>query len=297
MISCDWWNDSCEEILPLFTGEESSRWWECSLVCTWKAHITLASASQHTSAILSLRNNSRAALGHTLVLMCPTIYPALPSPPLSPAPKCHIYVPLNTCRDDDSTASLGSLFQGLTMLSGKKFFFLLNLNLSLTWQSESRTRFQVTWVLVPALPQQLFCVLFSPSVRKPKVTKFFVKHIEMEMLCIQKSLWFSFGTKLWILRSGVIVCMRCYSVREMGVLLHRGGWTPYPKARIQFLTSTLLFTIHSWLSSCAVSASCQSPYQFTRPTLQAGLWETGLTVGRGGGHKQPLRRFTILALC
>lgn len=83
--------------------------------------------------------------------------------------------------------------------------FLPTQSKPLTWQSENRTSFQVMWVLVPALPQQLFCVLFSPSLRKPEVIKFFVKHIETEMLCIQKSLCFSFGTKLWILRSGIIV--------------------------------------------------------------------------------------------
>lgn len=140
-------------------------------------------------------------------------------------------------------------------------------NFSLTWQSENRASFQVVWVLVTALPQQLFCVSFSPSIRKFKATKFFVKHIETEMLCIWKSLWFSFGAKLWILWSGVIVCKRCYCVRGMRVLLHRAGWPPYPKGRVQFLTSTLLFTIHSWLSPCAVSACCQTPYQTMKPTL------------------------------
>lgn len=131
-------------------------------------------------------------------------------------------------------------------------------------------------------PTPFFCVLFSPFVRKCKVTKVFVKHIETEMLRVQKSLWFFFGIKLWLPGSGVIVHKRCHCVREMRVLLHRGGWSPYPEGRVQFLTSTLLFTIHSWLSPCAVSVSCQTPYQFTKPTLQAGLWETGLTVGREG---------------
>ena len=35
---------------------------------------------------------------------------------------------LNTSRDSDSTTSLGSLFQGFTMLSEKKFFLTSNLN-------------------------------------------------------------------------------------------------------------------------------------------------------------------------
>lgn len=126
-----------------------------------------------------------------------------------------------------------------------------------------------------------------------------VKHIETEMLCmcIQKCLWFSFGTRLLLPGSGIIVHKRWYCVRDMRVLLHKADGPPYPKGRVQLLTSTLLCTIHSWLSPSAVSVSCQTPYQFTKPTLQAGLWETGPTVGRGGGgnKKPPFRHFTVLA--
>lgn len=162
MISCGWWNDSVE-IFPLYAWEESSMWWECLFFgLHLKAHVALTSASQHASAILSVYNNSRVALCHTLVPVCPPINPELPSPPLSPSPKCHIFVPLNICSDNDSITSLGSLLQCLKIRSVKKLFFLSNLNLSLIWQTENRTSFQMMWVLVPALPQHLFFVSYFP---------------------------------------------------------------------------------------------------------------------------------------
>lgn len=143
-------------------------------------------------------------------------------------------------------------------------------------------RWHEFWFLL--YPNNFFCVLFPTSVRKCKVTKFFVRHIDTEMLCIQKPWWFYFGIKLWIPGCGAVVHKRCYCVRELRVLLRRGGWPPYPNGSAQLLTSTLLFIIRSWLLPCAGSACCQTPpYQFTKSVLQAGVWESGLSVGRGGG--------------
>lgn len=96
-------------------------------------------------------------------------------------------------------------------------------------------------------------------------------HFNFIKLCIQKSLWFHFGTIF--------------------------GWPSYPKARVWLLTTPLLFATHSWLSPWAVSASCQtSPVQFTKATLRAGPWETESRERRWGDKPPPFGHFTICSV-
>ena len=108
-------------------------------------------------------------------------------------------------------------------------------------------------------------------------------HFNFIKLCIQKSLWFHFGTKLWSLRSGVVVHKQHYSVRELRVPLHRGGWPSYPKGKSSAPRCPLALHHPLLTFTLSCSASCQTPpVQFTKPVVRAGPRETGLRAGRGG---------------
>lgn len=73
---------------------------------------------------------SQIKVGKTFKIMCSSHQPASPQSSPKPIPSVTSRWLLSTSRDDDSTSSLGNLFQCLTTLTEKEPFLTWNLNLS-----------------------------------------------------------------------------------------------------------------------------------------------------------------------